>query len=138
MKKKLNFSILIFFVLIVIIPISKVFAVGAADAVSSGITEGTSWSGYSSELNASWTKKGDTDTLNTTRSIMGTIITVFQVVGTGIAIIMLTYLGIHYMFAAPSEKADFKKSATAYIVGAVILFAASGLLGIIASVASGI
>lgn len=83
-------------------------------------------------------KNGDSSVVGVTKSVMGTIITVMRVVGTGIAIIMLTYVAIKYMSAAPSEKAEFKKSATAYIVGAVVLFGASGILGIINNFASNI
>ncbi len=35
------------------------------------------------------------------------------------------------MMAAPEEKADFKKSAYIYIVGAVLFFAASNILTIV-------
>ena len=69
---------------------------------------------------------------------MSTIINVIRVVGTGIALIMLTYVGIKYMSAAPSEKADFKKSATAYVVGAIVLFGASNIISIIANFATNI
>ena len=70
------------------------------------------------------------------QKIMGTIINTIKIVGTGISIIMLVYVAIKYMSAAPSEKAEFKKSATAYIVGAVVLFAASNILGVIADFAT--
>ena len=39
---------------------------------------------------------------------------------------------------APSDKAEIKKHAVVYIVGAVVLFAASGLLGIIRTFAGNI
>ena len=55
-----------------------------------------------------------------------------------IAVIMLIVLAIKYISAAPSEKADIKKSATIYIVGAVLLFAASGVLAIIQGFAENI
>ena len=71
-----------------------------------------------------------------TRTVMGTIIQVMRIVGVGVAIIMLTYVAIKYMSAAPAEKAEFKKSATAYIVGAIVLFGTSGILGIIENFAS--
>lgn len=70
------------------------------------------------------------------KKVMGTGISVIRIVGTGIAIIMLTYVAIKYMSAAPNEKAEFKKSATAYIVGAIILFAATNLLKIISDFAT--
>lgn len=64
-------------------------------------------------------------------SMMQSLIVVFQVAATGTAIIMLIVLAIKYIMASPSDKADIKKSATIYIIGAVVLFATSGILEII-------
>lgn len=69
-------------------------------------------------------------------NIIGSIISIVQVIGMGVAIIMLVVMAIKYISAAPSEKAEIKKSATIYIVGAIVLFAASGILGIIKNFAS--
>lgn len=66
---------------------------------------------------------------------MGTAINIIRIVGTGTSIVMLTYMGIKYMMAAPSEKADFKKSAGIFVLGAVLIFAATNILGIIADFA---
>lgn len=62
---------------------------------------------------------------------MQVIIGIFQVVAVGVAIIMLIVLAIKYMSSAPSDRAEIKKHAVVYIVGAVICFGASGILGII-------
>ena len=62
-----------------------------------------------------------------TNSIMGIV----QVVGMGVAVIMLIVLAIKYISAAPSDKAEIKKHAVVYIVGAVVLFAATGILEIV-------
>ena len=59
------------------------------------------------------------------------IIGVVQIAGTAIGIIMIIMLGIKYMSAAPTEKAEFKKTATIYIIGAIFLFGASGILQMI-------
>ncbi len=72
---------------------------------------------------------------NSTQRVVGTIVNVIRIVGTGIAVIMLTYVAIKYMSAAPTEKAEFKKSATAMIVGAIVLFAATNILTVIANFA---
>ena len=64
-------------------------------------------------------------------NIIGAIINIAQVIGMGVAIIMLIVLAIQYISASPEGKADIKKNATIYVVGAIILFAASGILGII-------
>lgn len=70
----------------------------------------------------------------TIQNFGGRIIGVIQVVGTGIGIIMLLYIAIKYMIAAPSEKAEFKKTAINFVIGAVVLFAASGILGLIKNI----
>lgn len=70
--------------------------------------------------------------------IIGAAITVVQVVGVGVAIIMLIVLAIKYISAAPGDKADIKKHAVVYVVGAVVLFAASGILGIVKNFAQNV
>lgn len=92
---------------------------------------------FASEINASWTNNYKGDKLNNaTQNVVGTIVNTIRIVGTGISIIMITYVAIKYMSAAPSEKAEFKKSAMAFIVGAVVLFASSQILGVIANFAT--
>ncbi len=70
------------------------------------------------------------------QNIGGYILGVAQVVGMIVAVVMLIVLAIKYISAAPNDKAEIKKHAVVYIVGAIILFAASGILGIIRNVAS--
>ena len=65
------------------------------------------------------------------RNFGGSVIVTVQVVVTGIAVIMLIVLAMKYMLAAPGDKADIKKHAVVYVVGAVILFSVSGILKII-------
>ena len=69
-----------------------------------------------------------TDIENAGKKIAGLI----SVIAAVVAIVILIWLAIKYMTAAPSDKADIKKSAVTYVIGAVLLFAASGVLGIIA------
>lgn len=83
--------------------------------------------------------KGDnTGASSSFQNIIGAIITIVQVIGTGVAIIMLVVLAIKYISAAPGDKADIKKHAVVYVVGAVVLFAATGILGIVKNFASNI
>lgn len=65
------------------------------------------------------------------KSVAGSIITIARVICAGVAVAMLTILGIKYMSSAPSEKADIKKHAVPYVVGAVIMFGCTGILSII-------
>ena len=64
-------------------------------------------------------------------NIIGSIINIAQIIGMGVAIIMLIVLAIQYIAAAPEGKAEIKKNSTIYIVGAIILFSAAALLQII-------
>ena len=60
-----------------------------------------------------------------------TILGFFQVVGYMAAVIVLVWLGVKYIMASPEGKAEIKKQAFAYILGAVLLFAASGIVTIV-------
>ncbi len=71
-------------------------------------------------------------------SIMAAIITVARVIAVGVAIVMILVLAMKYMMAAPGDKAEIKKSAVIYVVGAVVLFAVGGILTIIQKFASNI
>ena len=85
--------------------------------------------------------KGKTDNSGASGSvqnIIGALITIIQIVGSGVAIIMLIVLAIKYISAAPGDKAEIKKHAVVYVVGAVILFAATGILQIVKQFASNI
>lgn len=62
------------------------------------------------------------------------VIGVIQVIGVSISVIMLIVIAIRFMMASPSEKAEIKNQLVLYVIGAVILFAATTLLGIVADV----
>ena len=82
--------------------------------------------------------KDTTGAASSLNRIIGSAITIVQVVGVGVAIIMLIVLAIKYISAAPGDKADIKKHAVVYVVGAVVLFAASGILGIVKNFAKNV
>ena len=76
------------------------------------------------------------DAQNKVGNMAGQILGIVQVIGMAVAVIMLIVLAIKYISAAPSDKAEIKKHAVVYVVGAVILFAATGILEIIKNFAS--
>lgn len=86
-------------------------------------------------------EKGETTESSATKSvnnIVSSVITIARIVGVTVAIVMLLVVAMKYMSAAPGEKADIKKSAVVYVVGAIVLFAVTGILGIINSFSSNI
>ena len=67
--------------------------------------------------------KGDSSGASkSAQNIIGALITIVRIIGTGVAIIMLIVLAIKYISAAPSDKAEIKKHAVVYVVGAVELY----------------
>lgn len=67
--------------------------------------------------------------------MVGTIITIVQVVGSLISVICLIILGIKYMMGTVQEKAEYKKVLLPYVIGAALLFATTNLLKIIYNLA---
>ena len=77
-------------------------------------------------------KVGD---LGTVRSrVLGFV----QWIGYAFAVGMLIYIGIKYVMASANEKADLKKGAINYVIGAVIIFGFSLIIGGLSSLGSGI
>jgi len=72
------------------------------------------------------------------QKIVNGVLQVIKVVAAGVAIIMLIFLAMKYMMASAGDKAEIKKHAVVYVVGALVLFATSGILSIIQAFSSNI
>ena len=64
------------------------------------------------------------------------IIGIVQFICYAAAVILLVILGVKWISAAPDEKANIKKGAVIYVVGAVLVFAAGAILQVIRNVAN--
>lgn len=109
-------------------------------SVCIGLFQTSSNADYSSEM-ANLINKDYQDNTNTTEkvnTITGTVITSIRIIGIAVAIVMLLTVAMKYMTAAPGDKADIKKSAIQYVVGAIVLFGVVGILEIINTFSSGI
>ena len=90
-----------------------------------------------SNFNLSGFENGDGGNATTSiRDASGGILNIVRVACVGIALIMLTVLGAKYMLAAPNDRAEIKKHAVVYVAGAIVIFAASGILGLIRTFAT--
>lgn len=79
--------------------------------------------------------QSDVDTGNIT-NLGNSIIAVVRIVGVVVAVVILLILGIKYMMGSAEEKADYKKSMIPYIVGAVLIFASTAIVGVVYDMAS--
>lgn len=68
---------------------------------------------------------------NSSVNITAAILNIVRIIGAGIAIIMLTVVAAKYMMASAGDRADIKKYAINYVIGAIILFGATGILTMI-------
>lgn len=74
------------------------------------------------------------DALQGSKSVKNTIAGILDAVriaSAGVAIIMLTILGAKYMLSSPNDRAEIKKGAIVYVVGAVVMMSASFLAKVI-------
>ena len=69
------------------------------------------------------------------------VVTLFQAfsyaAGSGIAIIVVSILGIKYLMTSPSEKAEVKKQAIPVVIGCALLFGAVNIADIVYKFATG-
>lgn len=66
------------------------------------------------------------------------LIGIAQIIGVGVSAIMIIVVAIKYMIAAPGDKAEVKKHAVVYVVGAIFIFAASSIIELLKLLSSNI
>ena len=54
------------------------------------------------------------------------------------SVVALMIIGVKYMLGSVEEKAEYKKTMRPYVIGALMLFGITNLLGILVSVIGGI
>ena len=71
-------------------------------------------------------------------NIGNSLITIISTIGSIASVIVLVVLGIKYMMGSAEEKAEYKKTLLPYIIGAVLVFAASTVAGVVYNFSSGL
>lgn len=71
------------------------------------------------------------------KQILMSVLSIIRIVGVFIAVAILMIIACKYMIASAGDRADIKKYAITYIIGAVILFATSGIAGILRNIIEG-
>ena len=66
-------------------------------------------------------------------SLGSQIIVIVTTIGSVVAVLVLVVLGVKYMMGSAEEKAEYKKTLMPYVIGAVLVFAASTIAGVIFS-----
>lgn len=66
------------------------------------------------------------------------IVGILQVVGIVVAVVVLLVLGIKYMMGSTEEKAEYKKVMVPYLIGALLIFAATTIVNVVYNMFSNI
>lgn len=75
---------------------------------------------------------------STLKQKTGKILGVINVVGVICSVIVIVVVGIKYMIGSVEEKAEYKKTILAYIIGAALLFSATTLPNILYNIGTSI
>lgn len=118
MKKMSKIVSIILMAMILVTMTTTVMAAGetakAADITPSSIDGSTS----------------DVDVINIS-TLGNSIVRILTTVGVVASVIVLVVLGIKYMMGSAEEKAEYKKTLMPYVIGAGLVFAASGIANIV-------
>lgn len=66
------------------------------------------------------------------------IIGIIQFVGSFSSVIVLIIIGLKYMMGSLEERAEYKKTMGPYVIGAILVFATTNILGIIKTIADNV
>lgn len=86
---------------------------------------------YADTVSKTFTGSSSSKTLGATRNLLGIILNSVRITGLAVSIIILTVIGMKFMMASPSERANIKQYSMNYVIGAGFLFAATGIVSIL-------
>ena len=125
MNKKTIKIIAILTIVLTIITLSTVVMAGETVAGGTGGVDVNNLTGTATNKAGDISKFGN--------SVIG----VLQAVGVVLSVVILIVLGIKYMVGSAEEKAEYKKTMMPYVIGAILIFAASTLAGIVIGFSTG-
>ncbi len=70
--------------------------------------------------------------------IVATVVSYITYLAWGFALGMLLYIGIKYVMASANEKADLKKGAINYVIGAILVAAAGTIVKMLAAIGTNV
>lgn len=62
------------------------------------------------------------------RTAIGFVLNWLRLIGTGMALIILTYMSLRYINAGPSRRGELKKNLQNYAIGAIVFIGASNII----------
>lgn len=131
MSKSVKIITTLLLVIMLVMSFSSIAFAGGSGASTAGDI-----SGVIGNINEAANDKLNND--SGVASLGGQIVGIIQVVGIVVAVVILLVLGIKYMTGSAQEKAEYKKTMIPYIIGAILIFAASTIVNVIFNLATSI
>ena len=136
-KKICKFIMILIMFIALLLTFDQNYSYAASNSTTnttSNSTAGTSGKSLVDNFDGTSTATGDGEEI--IQKVIGTILSAVRIIATGIAIIVITYLGIKYMSAAPTEKANIKNQLITFVIGAIVVFGTTSLLDLIKKLAT--
>lgn len=95
---------------------------------------------YASSISGSFTGElgaVSDDAVNPIIKILSAILFVVRTVGVAVATVILIVIACKYMIASAGDRADIKKYAVSYVIGAIIMFGTAGIAGLLQGIITG-
>ena len=112
-RKILKILTVIIYIFFIISMISNIYATTNGGGISSSFTGSTDVV---------------SDAISPAKTILSSILLIIRNIGAFIAVAILMVIACKYIIASAGDRADAKKYAINYIIGALILFGASGII----------
>lgn len=74
---------------------------------------------------------GTTTAVSSFSTLMKKIVSLVQLIGSGVSIITIAIIAIKYMLGSVQDKAEYKKSLVPYFVGSIFVFSIVNILAIV-------
>ena len=130
MKKQVKLITTIIMIITLMFSIvNVVFASGSVGGGAASEALGTMREGLTGPMTS-----GGTAVSSLGKSIVG----IMQVVGVVVAVVVILVIGIKYLIGSAEERAEYKKTMIPYLVGAVLIFAATTIVNVVYNLASSI
>ena len=84
---------------------------------------------YSSQVDGLF-EGGDVETGGIT-TVGANLVSIITTIGIIVAVIVLLIIGIKYMMGSAEEKAEYKKTMIPYVIGALLIFAATTIVSVL-------
>ena len=81
---------------------------------------------------------GSTTAVHASDDMISNILGYIQTIGSIISVVALAIIGLRYMFSSIDEQAKLKGILIYYVIGAVLVFATSNIIGVLYDVIGGV